>query len=321
MLNWDLLPFIIAMFFAMNMGASGVAPSFSCTYGANILSREIIHGIYGVFVFIGAIVAGGNVIKTISCGFVPPEIISFKVVIIILVSCSVAMFMANLLKIPQSTSQATVFAFLGVGLFFSNLKLDTFFFMIPMWFVLPIISFVLTYIAAKIGYKYISINGSNWETLINHPFLKLFVILTSCYVAFSIGSNNVANAAGPLVGAKLATPLLGVLIIAPCFGIGSSLLGHLPLETTSKEITSLNPISSALISLITGTLLLAASFLGIPQSLVQLNVGSIAALSCSRIGCKETLKTHAIKKSIIVWIVAPIIAFILAYVLCFLFAG
>lgn len=34
-----LVPFIIAMFLAINMGGSGTAPSFSAAYGANIFTN------------------------------------------------------------------------------------------------------------------------------------------------------------------------------------------------------------------------------------------------------------------------------------------
>lgn len=319
MLTTDLIPFLIAMFFAMNMGASGIAPSFSCTYGANILSKTVIPGIFGLFVFAGAIIAGGSVIKTISKGIIDSQFISFNVVIIILTACSLAMLLANVLKIPQSTSQATVGALIGVGLYFSNINVKTLMVMVPMWFVLPVASFIITYLVAKFWRKFLSDERfSIWQELKNHRFIKLFVILTSCYVAFSIGSNNVANAAGPLVSANLASSMLAILIIAPCFGIGSSILGHNTLETTGKEITLLTPLSASLVSFVSGSLLLSASYLGIPQSLVQLNVASILAVGCSRHGVKEMANTAAVKKAFIIWIIAPIIAFVLAYLLCLL---
>ncbi|MEW5820759.1 MAG: inorganic phosphate transporter [Cyanobacteriota bacterium] len=316
MLTPELLPFLIAMFFAINMGASGIAPSFSCTYGANILSRTLIPGIFGSFVFIGAIIAGDNVIKTISKGIVSSELITFNCVIIILSACTVSLFIANILKIPQSTSQATVGALVGVGILYGNINIKTLLFMIPMWFVLPVLSFIITYLIAKF---WIKINPdapeSMWNKLNDKVFLKYVVILTSCYVAFSIGSNNVANAAGPLVSAGLATPMLAVLIIAPCFGIGSSILGYRTLESTGKEITQITPLSASIISLVSGSLLLSASFLGVPQSLVQLNVASIFAVGCSKDGFKEMVKVYTIKKAIAIWIIAPILSLVLAYLL------
>jgi phosphate/sulfate permease len=55
--------------------------------------------------------------------------------------------------------------------------------------------------------------------------------LTSCYTAFSIGSNNVANASGVLVGAGIMNPKPATFMLAPFFGIGGFLLGKGNLES------------------------------------------------------------------------------------------
>ena len=70
----------------------------------------------------------------------------------------------------------------------------------------------------------------------------------SLYVEVSIGSNNVANAAGP-IASKIANELnisgnenfnlimiLSTLIVAPSFGIGSSIFVHMMVKNTEKEI-------------------------------------------------------------------------------------
>jgi len=46
-----ILPLIVAIFLAINMGASGTAPSFSAAYGANLIPRSLIPGLFGIMVF------------------------------------------------------------------------------------------------------------------------------------------------------------------------------------------------------------------------------------------------------------------------------
>ena len=58
-----LVPFLAAMFLAINMGGSGTAPSFAVAYGAQLIRKDRIPGIFGVFVFLGAIIAGKWVIE------------------------------------------------------------------------------------------------------------------------------------------------------------------------------------------------------------------------------------------------------------------
>ena len=50
--NQLLLPYIIAMVLAITMGGSGTAPAFSASYGANVIRKSLIPGIFGIAVFL-----------------------------------------------------------------------------------------------------------------------------------------------------------------------------------------------------------------------------------------------------------------------------
>ena len=119
-----LIPFIIAMFLAINMGGSGTAPSFSAAYGANIIKKSLIPGLFGIMVFIGAILGGEQTAKTIGKGLLSPDLMTFTIVSIILFSVAVSLFVANLFGIPQSTSQSTVLAVIAPAIYFNSLNSD-----------------------------------------------------------------------------------------------------------------------------------------------------------------------------------------------------
>jgi phosphate/sulfate permease len=324
-----LIPFLAAMFLAINMGGSGTAPSFSAAYGANIIRKGLIPGLFGLFVFLGAIVAGKQVILTIGKGILPEDAMSITITTIILLSVAVSLLLANLLKIPQSTSQSTIFALIGPALYFNILKTDKLFFeIIPTWFILPILSFVITFVIGKFIYKPLKQTGYiKFDEIQKHPLLKVIVIIASCYVAFAIGSNNVANAAGPLMpmilnelnmspdgGNFLLIMIVSTLIVAPCFAIGSSIFGSALARTTGKEIVGFGPLGAVLISTVTASLLLLASVTkGIPTSLVQLNVAAIIGLGISKVSCKEILNRTVVKKLLTVWIIAPLISLALSF--------
>lgn len=322
------LPFIIALFLAINMGGSGTAPSFSAAYGANLIPRSLIPGLFGIMVFAGAIVAGKGVALTIGKGILPAESMTITLTSIILLSVALSLLLANLLGIPQSTSQSTIFSLAGVAMYFDVLQTDKLFLeIIPAWFILPVISFLLTYAVGKYIYTpmkkraYIDFDG-----LRNHPVLHVLVILSSLYVAFAIGANNVANASGPIAsmvmnelgidsGEKnfVVIMVLSTLVIAPAFGIGSSFFGHKVLNSTGKEVVQFGPLSATAISFITASLLLTVSlFRGIPASLVQLNMGAILAIGCAKMGWRNIFSQSSVHKFWIIWIVAPLLAFALS---------
>lgn len=316
-----ILLILVTMFFALNMGGSGIAPSFAANWGGKLIKKSQALLLFGFFVILGAVSLGRGVSITLGKNLIPSRIMSFDVVLIILIAATLSLFLANIMKIPQSTSQVTVGAIIGVGLYFRHLNISTLLFkIIPMWVILPFLSFVVTLLLYKLIYPPTHSNLHIYQRLFaNHDKLKLSSLISGCYVAFAIGSNNVANAAGPLNGAGLLNIGLGLALIAPLFGLGAWLFGKGPLETVGKEIIPLGLVSSTLVSFVTATLLIFASILGIPQSLVQLNLCSILAISCLKDGHKHTLDKHLTRKTFIVWAVTPLLSIGISFLLLALF--
>ena len=323
-----LIPIAIAIFLAFNMGGSGTSPAYSASYGANLIRRELIPGLFGAFVLLGALIAGSKVVKTIGGDILPSESMSLVIVSIILLASALSIFIANILKVPQSTSQSTIFSLAGCALYLGNLQTGKLFFeIIPTWLITPLISFVITYLVGGMLIKWQQKKKlADYKVLSEKPVWKYITIGCSCYVAFAIGSNNVANSAGPITSMLINTAdfqladteavfaLISILLVAPWFGIGSSFLGKRVLDTTGEGITRLGPISATLIAVITATLLLMASTLrGIPTSLVQMNTFSIIALSIVENGPKDVLSKQVLLKVFTVWLVAPVVAFIISY--------
>ncbi len=325
------IPFLLAMFLAVNMGGSGTAPAFSAAYGANVLRRTLIPGLFGTMVLIGALIAGKEVSLTLGNGLLDHSFFTPLNTSIVLFSIGLSLLIANLIGVPQSTSQATVLSIAGAATALDSLNTRKLFYeIIPTWIILPIVAFLITlglskYLFPLLKDKFFT---ANYSHLNQHKGLKVILILSSLYVAFSIGANNVANAAAPIasltaneIGEEAIqnfSPIiiLSVLIVAPCFAIGSSLLGHKVTESTGKQIVEISPPYATIIAVITASLLLYASITrGIPTSLVQLNCAAFIALSISKNGRKNTFNNKTVKRFFIVWGVAPIFAFILTFVL------
>ncbi|MCK4639389.1 MAG: anion permease, partial [Bacteroidales bacterium] len=330
-----LIPFIVGMFLAMNMGGSGTSPSFSVAYGSNIIRRFAIPGLFGIFVFIGAIIAGKKTALTMGKGIMPADEITLTIATIVLISIAISLLLANLIGVPQSTSQSAVFALSGPALYFNMFNSHKVFYeIIPVWFVLPVISFVLMYFIGKYLYPLLRrVAVIKFADVTNHPVLRMLVIISACYVSFAIGSNNVANASGPIASMVInelninpdledkfvLIMILSTLIIAPCFAIGSSIFGRKIMETTGKGIVDIGPLEATIISIVTASLLLLASITkGIPTSLVQLNTLAIIGLGISKMGWKKIIVNKTIRKFWIVWLAAPILSLILSFSLCYL---
>jgi len=330
-----ILPLLVGLFLAVNMGGSGTAPSFSAAYGANIIRKFAIPGLFGTFVFLGAIISGKQVAITLGREMIPADTLSVTMVTIILLSVALSLLMANLIGVPQSTSQSTVAALSGPAIYLDSLNTQKLFLeIIPAWFILPLIGFFLVLFISRLMKLYTKKrNLVKFDQMPAHPVLRLFVILSACYVAYAIGSNNVANASGPLASMVMNVLNIDVnddqkfniiviictLLIAPCFAIGSSVFGRKLLENTGKGIIEFGPAGASLISVITASLLLLASVTkGIPTSLVQLNAFAIIALGISKKGWKKMYVHQQVKKFWIIWLSAPLMALAISLTLTYL---
>ncbi len=323
-----LIPLLIAIFLAINMGASGTAPSFSATYGAGLLRRSYIPFLFGVFVLLGAVIAGDKVIKTVGGSVLPADNMNIVVVSIVLLASALSIFAANLLKVPQSTSQSTIFSLVGCAMPLQVLESGKLIYeMVPTWLIMPFISF---FIALALGFLFYKLKEKfifiEFKAIRNNNPWKYISIACSCYVAFSIGSNNVANSAGPLAslivnemnltdGSSIIM-LLSIMLVAPWFGIGSALMGKGVTKTIGNEIIDIGVLGASFISIITASLLLLASTTrGIPTSLVQMNTFAIIAFGMLKVGPKEILSKLSVIKLFTVWIIAPLIALAIAYLM------
>jgi len=311
---------LLTIFFAINMGASGIAPSFAAAYGGRLIKWGKALFFFSIFVVLGAVILGHNVSLTLGRNLLPKEFLNLDTVLIIIFSASLSLFLANMLKIPQSTSQVTVGAITGVGIYYRHLYIKTLLLkIIPMWIILPCLSYFFTFFLYRLIYPPHHNNLHIYEKMFAHENkLRIASLLVSCYVAFAIGSNNVANAVGPLAGAGILGILPGLILIAPVFGLGALVMGRGTIETAGKEIVPLGLFSSTLVSFVTATLLLFASILGVPQSLVQLNICSIFAISSLKNGHRTTLDLHIARKTMLVWTVTPILSLLLSYLALFL---
>ena len=89
MLNGLLLPFLVAMFLAINMGGSGTSPSFATAYGSGMLRRDLIPGLFGLCVLVGALLAGKNTAITLGKGIIPADSLNYVLTTIILLFNSI----------------------------------------------------------------------------------------------------------------------------------------------------------------------------------------------------------------------------------------
>ncbi len=309
-----IIALIISFFFAMNIGASGTAASMGAAYGGGAIKKKWVALILvAVAVFLGAYLGGGEVVKTISKGIIPSQLLTVELTITIIASACITLFLANVMAIPLSTSEVTVGAVVGVGIAYHSLYLWKVLTILLIWIVLPLIAFAISFLLGKLieplERHLLKEKHRHWKW-----FFTLLLIIAGCYEAFSAGMNNVANAVGPLVGAKLIDSSSAILWGGLFVSLGVILLGGRVLDTNAKKITQLSLLKSSAVSLTSGTLVVIASIFGIPVPLTQATTMSIFGIGTVNHGSRFW-KSNIVKKVVKVWIISPISSLLVSYAL------
>lgn len=229
---------LMSLFFAMNIGASGAAASLGVAYGSGAIPKKR-HAllICGVAIFLGAVLGGSEVVKTIGEDLIPSSLLNANIVLIILSSAALSLFIANLMGIPLSTSEITVGSVVGVGVAYKSIFIGHILWIVFFWVLIPFISFGIALAAGKMIIR--AERKYNWlKASKSQRYLSVFVIVVGFFEAFSAGMNNVANAVGPMVGANLISMNSGIILGGLAISVGAMLLGGRVLQTNGKKLSN-----------------------------------------------------------------------------------
>ena len=302
----------IGLFFAINIGASGAAASMGIAYGSGVVKKRLALLLCSIAVFLGAWLGGGEVVKTIGSGIVPNHTFTVPIALIVLASAALSLFLANIFGIPLSTSEVAVGSVVGAGIVYQSVFVSKLVWIMFFWLLTPFAAFVIAILAS---YFLKNKRLKKWmEAQKAVPFLSLLVVFMGLFEAFSAGMNNVANAVGPLVGAKILSTGNGIFWGGLFVAGGALLLGHRVLETNGKKITTLRLEEGCIISGTGATIVTIASVFGIPVPLTQITTSSIIGIGFAKHG-RSVLKKDIVVQLLTVWIVSPVLSMVLSYTL------
>ena len=158
----------------------------------------------------------------------------------------------------------------------------------------------------------------------------VLVVLTACAVAFAHGSNDVANAIGPLAAvvqvvregsAGAQAPVEPWMLIVGGVGIvvGLATMGYRVMDTVGRNITELTPSRGFAATFASAVTIVIASRAGIPVSTTHILVGSVLGVGMARgIGA---LDLRVVGRIFISWIATLPIAAALSVIFYFFFKG
>lgn len=310
--------FAVALFMGLNIGGNNAAAAMGAAYGAKVRTKYQAVMLIGVFSLLGAVIDGSEVIKTLGSGILPKGTILLEGAIVAVGAAGITVFLANVLRVPISTSQAAVGAVVGIGFFYGASKINTplLGYIVSWWIVTPVLAWLLAYLMGKYLYTKILIwLADHYESEASiRKSLNVLLTFSGCYVAYSAGANNAANAVGPFVGAGEIQPFYGAVFAGLAIGFGALLMGGRVLDTVGKEICELCVIRAAFVEITSAIIVHIASILGVPVSLGEIVAAGVIGIGCANSGM-HVVKSDTVKKIVIAWVVSPLLAGVLAYAL------
>lgn len=295
---------LAAGFVGFNIGGSSTGVAWGPSVGANIINKTFAAAMMTGFVLLGGWTVGRNVIDTLGSAIVPQTVFSIEASIIVLVFIGLGMLVANLYGVPVSTSMTAVGAIAGLGLATESLNWAVMGQIVVWWIIAPVVGFWFGAVIGRYLYPYLdrafAIQQSEGPLIVfenssaiprprfgpgttRREFVSTVVVfLIACYMSFSAGASNVANAVAPLVGGGLVGINLAVLLGSATIGLGAFTIARRTMESVGNDLTDLPLLAATVVMVVAASITTFASWLGIPISLALSTVMTIVGLGWGR---------------------------------------
>ncbi len=311
-----IIPVVLAaLYMGWSMGANDAANCVGVDIGSGIMSVRTGIIITCFFSLLGALLLGGNVIKTVGRGVVAMnELAPGDANILALAALFSAAFwitLASYKKFPVSTSHSIIGAVAGGGIALNTavqwVKIGQIF---VCWIFTPLGSCILAILLYHFFRFLFKI-----PVLIKFrkPILHTLIYVTSAYLAFTWGANDVANATGILFGTQKFTSGAASLIGALAITVGVVTWGYRVIETVGFKIAHITPVMTVAIEVATALNVHIYTHYGIPVSTSHSIIGAVWGA-----GIVQGIKTMNLKLAreiILTWALTPLVSGIITYII------
>ncbi|WP_343123572.1 inorganic phosphate transporter [Haloparvum sedimenti] len=214
------------------------------------------------------------------------------------------MLFANLYGVPVSTSMTAVGAIAGLGLATGQLDYAVIGSIMVWWVIAPVVGFWFGAVIGRYLYPYLDQKFALEQS--SGPLLTLdrsgvvpmpelgpgttprevvstsVVLVIACYMSFSAGASNVANAVAPLVGGGLIGVENAVILGTVAIGLGAFTIARRTMESVGNDLTDLPLLAATIVMVVAASITTVASYIGIPMSLALSTVMCIVGLGWGR---------------------------------------
>ncbi|MGH7642086.1 MAG: inorganic phosphate transporter [Candidatus Dormibacteria bacterium] len=309
----DLILVALALGFCASIGAHYTGACMGMPHALGLVSSRRALWMMAPLAFLGAALATHSVEERVGSGLLVHRLTTTGEILVVGLAFGLTIGY-NRLRIPTSTIQLLVFSLVGVALgSHSGVRWPAIGSLVLLWVLAPLVAVGLGFLSTHLLDWLRDLSSLSFSA--RAPQLWRLggsaLVLIGLAASFAMGANDVANATGALVGARLlaATPagVLGGLGLAAGVLIwGKPLLGRV-----AFAIVRVDQTMAAAAQLVQAAVVLAAVSVGYFTSLNQALVGAMAGAGLAR--DRETVQRTVLLGILRGWLAGPASGLLLGF--------
>lgn len=322
---------VLAVGFAYSMGAHYTGACMGMPHALRAISARWALAVMAPLTLLGATVASHGVEHTVGHDLLAGAGLSVTGLVIVIGIAFGLTSAFNRLRIPTSTIQILVFTVAGAGMGAGlRVKWATIGTLAAIWASAPVAAAGLGYLLTR---AMDLLPGVRVEGVVTAPavptaashgraagrWLAGSLVGVGALASFAMGSNDVANATGSLVGAHTFSPLTAGFIGGLGLALGVLTWGRPLLERVAFDIVTVDRPMATAAQLVQAAVVLAAVACGFFTSMNQALVGAMTGTAAAR--GRHTVHAATLVGILRGWIIGPGAGVALAYCLTRLVAA
>ncbi len=326
----------VAVAFAISMGAHYTGACMGMPHALGAVSARAALWTMAPLTMLGAVLASHGVQHTVGFDLVTRPLTVAAAVIVLGVAFALTSLF-NLLRIPSSTVQILVFSVAGAALAgHAGVRWGTIVTLAVVWVIAPPVAAAVGFVATRAldlvpGIRPLTVvtgcaepaaagvpvvpTASRAESATLRSAAVVGVALTTVGAAasFTMGANDVANAAGSLVGTGTFTALTAGAVCGAGLAIGVLTWGRPLLRKVAFDIVTVDRPMATAAQLVQAVVVLCAVAFGLFTSMNQALVGAMAGAGLAR--GRHTVQTASLYGILRGWIIGPTAGIAAAYLI------
>jgi PiT family inorganic phosphate transporter len=332
----------VAVAFAVSMGAHYTGACMGMPHALGAVSSRAALWIMAPLTLLGAALASHGVQHTVGFDLVTRPLTVVAAVIVLGVAFALTSLF-NVLRIPSSTIQILVFSVAGAAFAgHAGVRWGTIVTLAVVWVIAPPVAAVVGFAATRAldlvhGIRPLTVvtgsadavaaavpavpaatdaesaTGAGLATLKSAAVVGIALTAVGAAASFTMGANDVANAAGSLVGTGTFTALTAGAVCGAGLAVGVLTWGRPLLRKVAFDIVTVDRPMATAAQLVQAVVVLCAVAFGLFTSMNQALVGAMAGAGLAR--GRHTVQTASLYGILRGWIIGPAAGITAAYLI------